>query len=136
MPEVAVVAEDRMLQTQTTRSWSFLGLDSRSPPLGLWNRTDGRDVVVGILDTGKESLHRCCSVWPEHPSFWNQSLGAVPAHFKGNCKATGAAFASRLCNQSAQHLVPRTCLPQLLALRDLASSAGLRHGALLSELVR
>eukprot|EP00850_Spirogloea_muscicola_P023488 SM000361S13807 [mRNA] locus=s361:11596:16571:- [translate_table: standard] len=99
MPEVAVVAEDRMLQMQTTRSWSFLGLDSRSPPLGLWNRTDGRDVVVGILDTGKESLHRCRSVWPEHPSFWNQSLGAVPVHFKGNCKETGATFASRLCNQ-------------------------------------
>jgi subtilisin family serine protease len=67
VPGVVAVQRDRLVHTLTTTS-HFLGADRVWPSLGGSTRA-GRDVVVGVLDSG---------IWPEHPSFKDLGLGPFP----------------------------------------------------------
>ena len=68
VPGVVAVQRDRLAHTLTTTTPHFLGADRVWPSLGGPKRA-GRNVVVGVLDTG---------IWPEHPSFKDLGLGAFP----------------------------------------------------------
>ena len=67
VPGVVAVQRDRLAHPLTTTS-RFLGADRVWPDLGGSTRA-GRNVVVGVLDTG---------IWPEHPSFRDLGLGPFP----------------------------------------------------------
>jgi subtilisin family serine protease len=78
---------DSVKQLHTTHTPEFLGLNSLQ---GLWPESSyGADVIVGLLDTG---------IWPERFSFVDQSLGPVPARWRGGCEA-GTAFTVSNCNR-------------------------------------
>jgi subtilisin family serine protease len=64
MSEVMLVERDQLHRATTENSPDFLGLTDESG--GLWADLDltGEDVIVGVIDTG---------IWPEHPSFSDQS---------------------------------------------------------------
>ena len=68
VPGVVAVQRDSLVHPLTTTTPHFLGADRVWPSLGGPKRA-GRDVVIGVLDTG---------VWPEHPSFKDLGLGAFP----------------------------------------------------------
>ncbi|KAH9316849.1 hypothetical protein KI387_018618, partial [Taxus chinensis] len=71
----------------TTRSPHFLGLSGSHN--NLWLRSHyGKDVIVGVLDTG---------IWPESESFHDGGLGAIPPRWKGTCES-GVMFDSSHCN--------------------------------------
>uniref|UniRef100_A0A7N2LS69 Uncharacterized protein n=1 Tax=Quercus lobata TaxID=97700 RepID=A0A7N2LS69_QUELO len=81
----------------TTRSWEFLGLEQgeTKPIKDSWRGGDllskaryGKDVIVGLLDTG---------VWPQSKSFSDEGMGPIPKSWKGICQ-TGIAFSSSHCN--------------------------------------
>ncbi|OMO81030.1 hypothetical protein COLO4_23783 [Corchorus olitorius] len=76
MNGVVKVIPNHILKLHTTRSWDFLGFSQSD----IGAKPEG-DVVIGLLDTG---------IWPEHPSFTDQGLGAPPTKFKGVCQ--GANF--------------------------------------------
>nr|GMD55704.1 subtilisin-like protease SBT5.6 [Ipomoea batatas] len=97
---------------QTTRSWDFNNLlelrknnlfeEINGNPMGreelLHKARDGKDVIVGIMDSG---------VWPESPSFSEEDMEPVPLSWKGICKE-GHAFNSSHCNRKligAQYFV-------------------------------
>ena len=63
-PEVLFVERDQLHEKTTENSPDFLGLTD--PSGGLWDDLGltGEDVIVGVIDTG---------IWPEHPSFSDQS---------------------------------------------------------------
>lgn len=89
-PSVVGVFPDQTYELHTTRTPHFLGLNSYHHPAGLLKESDmGSDVVIGIIDTG---------IWPESPSFRDDGLGPIPAHFKGACEG-GKDFPSSLCNK-------------------------------------
>jgi subtilisin family serine protease len=79
-PGVSAVVEDEIREPDTTNTPTFLGLTGT---LGLWRRLGGassatgagRDVVVGIVDSGINS---------EHPSFADTGRPA-PDSFTGTC---------------------------------------------------
>ncbi|KAG6546134.1 hypothetical protein Mapa_012168 [Marchantia paleacea] len=89
--------------TQTTHSWSFLGLDTiptsgkefenlnlLNPMTNLWAKTNyGKEAIIGVIDTG---------VWPESQSFNDEGLEAIPSKFKGLCE-TGNSFPASSCNK-------------------------------------
>lgn len=78
---------DGMLTLHTTHSPQFLGLQSGK---GLWNAQNlASDVIVGILDTG---------IWPEHASFQDSGVSAVPLKWKGKCES-GTKFSPSNCNK-------------------------------------
>nr|XP_023885030.1 subtilisin-like protease SBT5.5 isoform X2 [Quercus suber] len=84
----------RKYSLHTTRSWEFLGLDTK--PKYPWSGGDllskakyGEEVIVGVLDSG---------VWPESKSFSDEGMGPVPKSWKGICQ-TGVAFNSSNCNR-------------------------------------
>ncbi len=90
VPGVVAVQRDRRTHPLTTTS-RFLGADRVWPDLGGSTRA-GRNVVVGVLDTG---------IWPEHPSFRDLGLGPFPlaagCEFgNGSDPALGAPFS---CNR-------------------------------------
>jgi subtilisin family serine protease len=68
VPGVVAVQRDRLSHTLTTTTPHFLGADRVWPNIG-GPRRAGRNVVVGVLDSG---------IWPEHPSFEDLGLGAFP----------------------------------------------------------
>ncbi|CAN0854480.1 Subtilisin-like protease SBT4.4 [Linum grandiflorum] len=72
--DVVSVFPSKKLRLQTTRSWDFLGFHQ---PTMIKNLNSGRDIVVGVLDTG---------IWPELPSFDDRGLGPPPTKWKGVCK--------------------------------------------------
>lgn len=87
MHGILAVYPETVYELHTTRSPKFLGLDSAS---GLWPDANvGHDVVIGVLDTG---------IWPESHSFSDRGMGAVPAHWKGECES-GTGFNASHCNK-------------------------------------
>ena len=52
-PGVLFVADDTRVKYHTTHSSSFLGLNNTRS--GLWKRTRGANMIIGVLDTGEES---------------------------------------------------------------------------------
>ncbi|XP_075666679.1 subtilisin-like protease SBT5.6 [Castanea sativa] len=79
----------RKYSLHTTRSWEFLGLETRSGGHLLSKAKHGEKVIVGVLDSG---------VWPESKSFSDKGMGPVPKSWKGICQ-TGVAFNSSHCNR-------------------------------------
>lgn len=77
---------DSIFHLHTTRSPSFLGLNNLK--LKLLN-SSGSNVIIGFMDTG---------IWPEHPSFADDGLEPIPAHWRGKCE-TGFGFNQSNCNK-------------------------------------
>ncbi|XP_055811052.1 subtilisin-like protease SBT3 [Solanum dulcamara] len=79
--------KDMTIKMDTTHTSQFLGLNSNS---GAWPKSDyGRDVVIGLVDTG---------VWPESKSYNDNGMTDVPSRWKGECES-GTQFNSSLCNK-------------------------------------
>lgn len=99
--DVLRVWQDEIRQLNTDSTPDYLGLTG---PGGVWDlQGKGEDIVVGILDTG---------VWPEHPSFSDQSdfsfaqgsrgrrtlaYGPPPDDWYGSCQA-GERWSTQHCN--------------------------------------
>ena len=101
---VVAVTKDRLAKIDTSTTPTFLGLDAVG---GLWEQLGGvglagEDVVVGVVDTG---------IWPEHPSFSDQTdlkfrtgssgkrllaYDAPPAGWSGRCQS-GEQFSQDMC---------------------------------------
>jgi hypothetical protein len=98
---VLAVEVDTLHRPTTDNSPTFLGLNSGD---GLWaDGVVGEDVIVGVIDTG---------IWPEHPSFSDQSdladrsgdsgkrlrvYDAPPSYWHGTCQA-GELWSTDDCN--------------------------------------
>ncbi|CAN4122656.1 unnamed protein product [Withania somnifera] len=79
--------KDMSVKIDTTHTSQFLGLNSES---GVWPKSDyGKDVIVGLVDTG---------IWPESRSFSDDGMTEVPSRWKGECES-GTQFNSSLCNK-------------------------------------
>ncbi|KAL2494644.1 subtilase family protein [Forsythia ovata] len=83
---------------QTTRSWDFINLLTSGNSGNISGIKDeeilqkadyGKDIIVGVLDTG---------VWPESQSFSDEGMGPVPSSWKGICQS-GIDFNSSHCNR-------------------------------------
>lgn len=87
--DVAMVLPDELVQPQTDASGEFLGLTAGGGAYA--TGVTGKDVVVGVIDTG---------IWPEHPSFADNGLpapsgvnGPIPCEFGNTAhNANDAAF--------------------------------------------
>ncbi|XP_038689686.1 subtilisin-like protease SBT5.4 [Tripterygium wilfordii] len=78
-PDVVSVFLNKKRNLQTTRSWTFLGLESDQviPESSIWKKARfGEDTIIGNLDTG---------VWPESKSFSDEGYGPVPSRWQGTC---------------------------------------------------
>src|SRR5688500_10641612 len=104
--DVESVEKDQLGQIDTATTPAFLGLSDTGT--GLRDQLGGvgkagENVIVGIVDTG---------IWPEHPSFSDQTdlsdpqgntgkrslaYGPAPAGWSGTCQA-GELFSSTECN--------------------------------------
>ncbi|KAI8000959.1 Subtilisin-like protease SBT5.6 [Camellia lanceoleosa] len=91
-------SEPRRYSLQTTRSWDFVNLLEQQGQHGFTNTNNqqllrkanyGKDVIVGVLDTG---------VWPESQSFSDEGMEPIPNSWKGICQ-TGVAFQPSHCNR-------------------------------------
>lgn len=71
--EVVSIFPSRTLQTQTTRSWDFMGFPENVDRM----LTSESDIVVGVIDTG---------VWPESESFNDRGFSPPPRKWKGVCR--------------------------------------------------
>ncbi|KAL1551846.1 subtilisin-like protease SBT4.3 [Salvia divinorum] len=71
--EVVSIFPSRTLQTQTTRSWDFMGFpeDVERMPAAESN------IIVGVIDTG---------AWPESESFNDRGYSPPPKKWKGACR--------------------------------------------------
>ncbi|PHT66415.1 hypothetical protein T459_30840 [Capsicum annuum] len=79
--------KDMTVKIDTTHTSEFLGLNSDS---GAWPKSDyGRDVIMGLVDTG---------IWPESRSYNDNGMTDVPSRWKGECE-NGTQFNSSLCNK-------------------------------------
>lgn len=107
-PDVFSITPDRKSTLFTTRTPEFLGLDDvenilrghahmdqaiHPMPMDGLDDTDGSkaesDIIIGLLDSG---------AWPEHPSYNDEGMGPVPAHWKGECE-TGQDWSAENCNR-------------------------------------
>ncbi|CAK9136634.1 unnamed protein product [Ilex paraguariensis] len=96
MDEVVSVSRSnpKKYSLHTTRSWEFVGLEEdtqnnlKKDDL-LLKAKYGKDVVIGILDSG---------VWPESKSFSDEGMEPIPESWKGICQ-TGQAFTLSNCNK-------------------------------------
>eukprot|EP01018_Ginkgo_biloba_P017636 Gb_08002 [translate_table: standard] len=95
LPGVVSVFLSKAHSLQTTRSWSFLGLEDPDsgdiPSESLWEKANSgsSNVIIGNIDTG---------VWPESASFNDNGMDSVPSRWKGVCQ-NGTRFGSHLCNR-------------------------------------
>ncbi|KAJ8769977.1 hypothetical protein K2173_009059 [Erythroxylum novogranatense] len=89
-PEVVSVFPSQENELHTTRSWQFLGLESRNGKISadsLWTKGRfGEDVIIGNLDTG---------VWPESESFSDEGMGPIPSRWKGYCETEDGVKCNR-----------------------------------------
>ncbi|KAI3956994.1 hypothetical protein MKW92_012160 [Papaver armeniacum] len=87
-PGILSILPQQIHQIQTTRTPSFLGLNTNS---GLWPDSDyGSDIIIGVLDTG---------IWPESQSFDDSGItNPVPKKWKGVCE-TAPDFPNTSCNK-------------------------------------
>ncbi|XP_021847488.2 subtilisin-like protease SBT1.5 [Spinacia oleracea] len=69
---------EQVRSLHTTRSPLFLGLETTSlNTSSLLEESDfGSDLVIGVIDTG---------IWPEHQSFNDRNLNAIPSKWRGSC---------------------------------------------------
>ncbi|KAJ0095692.1 hypothetical protein Patl1_17063 [Pistacia atlantica] len=84
-PGVVRVIPNSIFKVQTTRSWDFLGLSSRSPSNLLHNSNMGEGVIIGI--------------WPESKAFSDEGLGPIPSRWKGTCESGDQFNATTDCNR-------------------------------------
>ncbi|KAL6654855.1 hypothetical protein ACP70R_008320 [Stipagrostis hirtigluma subsp. patula] len=89
LPEVVSVTPNTYHELQTTRSWDFLGMNYNQPSGLLKKAKHGKDVIVGVVDSG---------IWPESRSFADDGYGPVPKRWKGVCQ-TGEKFSATSCNR-------------------------------------
>ncbi|XP_031284874.1 LOW QUALITY PROTEIN: subtilisin-like protease SBT3.8 [Pistacia vera] len=89
-PGVVRVIPNSIFKVQTTRSWDFLGLSSRSPSNLLHNSSMGEGAIIGVFDTG---------IWPESKAFCDEGLGPIPSHWKGTCESGDQFNATTHCNR-------------------------------------
>ncbi|CAN4115111.1 unnamed protein product [Withania somnifera] len=86
-PGYLASTRDMTVKIDTTHTSQFLGLNSNS---GAWPESDyGKDVIVGLVDTG---------IWPESRSYYDNGMNDVPLRWKGGCES-GTQFNSSLCNK-------------------------------------
>ncbi|KAK6260775.1 hypothetical protein SCA6_015249 [Theobroma cacao] len=79
--------DEELISLHTTHTPQFLGLEKGK---GLWHASNLKsDVIIGVVDTG---------IWPEHPSFQDRGLSAIPSRWKGAC-VKGTKFSSSNCNR-------------------------------------
>ncbi|KAH6821876.1 subtilase family protein [Perilla frutescens var. hirtella] len=71
--EVVSIFPSQTLQTQTTRSWDFMGFPENVDR----KLTAESDIVVGVIDSG---------VWPESESFNDCGFSPPPKKWKGVCR--------------------------------------------------
>ena len=104
-PAVRKITQDRLDKPLTDNTPDFLGLSAAG---GIWSQAGGQgsageDVIVGVIDTG---------IWPEHPSFSDQTdlaarpgrtgkrslaYDAPPSYWHGTCQA-GELWSQDHCN--------------------------------------
>jgi len=77
LPGVIAVQRDTRNHLLTDASATFLGAPALYNQLAATDRTAGRGVIVGILDSG---------VWPEHPSFSPVGVPKPPARADGKAR--------------------------------------------------
>ncbi|PHT56154.1 hypothetical protein CQW23_04640 [Capsicum baccatum] len=82
------------IKPHTTRSWDFVSILEGTSLINsreelLQNASYGKDIIVGVIDTG---------VWPESSSFSDEGMGPVPKSWKGICQE-GVAFNASHCNR-------------------------------------
>ncbi|WP_162564190.1 MULTISPECIES: S8 family serine peptidase [Microbacterium] len=108
-PDVVSVTPDRLVESSTADTPSFLGVDA---PGGVWEQLGGPegsprvpgaggDIVIGVIDSG---------IWPESPSFSDRDVSGggskvvyQPVKFAGVCetkKTVGDdSWTAQLCNK-------------------------------------
>ena len=86
---VARVWEDRAVKLDTDNTARFLGLLNPETGLRAAHGLRGKNVIVGVIDTG---------IVQEHPSLDDKSYGGVPGRWRGSCQA-GEGFAATDCNR-------------------------------------
>jgi len=86
---VARVWEDSAVPLDTDNTSRFLGLYHENAGLRTARGLRGRNVIVGVIDSG---------IVQEHPSLDDEKYGSVPARWKGTCQA-GEGFAATDCNK-------------------------------------
>ncbi|XP_038684238.1 subtilisin-like protease SBT1.1 [Tripterygium wilfordii] len=78
---------DKIVSAHTTHTPQFLGLQFNK---GLWRASNlASDIVIGVIDGG---------IWPEHPSFQDSGMSAIPSRWKGICE-NGTMFSPSNCNK-------------------------------------
>ncbi|KAH0699523.1 hypothetical protein KY284_013738 [Solanum tuberosum] len=82
------------IRPHTTRSWDFVSLLEGTSLLNsreelLQNASYGKDIIVGVMDSG---------VWPESLSFSDEGMEPVPKSWNGICQE-GVAFNASHCNR-------------------------------------
>ncbi|GER57542.1 subtilase family protein [Striga asiatica] len=92
-PGIISIVPDRLHQLHTTRSPTFLGIQSKSSASdnnGQLSESElGSNVIIGIFDSG---------IWPEHRSFHDQGLDPIsPDIWRGECEE-GENFTRANCN--------------------------------------
>ncbi|MDR6905950.1 subtilisin family serine protease [Agromyces sp. 3263] len=108
-PEVVAVTPDELVESTTSNTPSFLGLDA---PGGIWEQLGGpegstktagagEDIVIGVIDSG---------IWPDSPSFSDRvgnaekgKLAYKPLKFAGRCDSEQTvgddSWDADLCNK-------------------------------------
>ncbi|CAI0378249.1 unnamed protein product [Linum tenue] len=95
-PGVVWVARNRILTTQTTRSWDYLKVKPELPN-GIASRGhSGAGSIVGVMDTGHFLLD--LGIWPESKSFMDDGMAEAPSRWKGICQE-GQGFNTSHCNR-------------------------------------